>query len=92
MRDQGGTDRQGTLQQPWLLRNPPHDNYSRLPQQHDSSSLFSSGMMIDVACFRILHGGFIILFINYHHYLISSLTDLSASNDVSMIFLGYIEE
>ena len=37
MEDQGGTDRQGTIQHPGRLRNPPHDDYSRLPQQHDSS-------------------------------------------------------
>ena len=49
-------------------------------------------MMNDVACCEILHRGFIILFINYHGYLIPKLTDLSASNDVSMIFQGYIEE
>ena len=48
--------------------------------------------MNDVACFQLLHGGIIILFINYHEYLISKLTDLSASNDVTMIFQGYIEE
>ena len=42
--------------------------------------------------FQLLHGGFIILFINYHEYSISNLTDLSASNDVSMIFQGHIEE
>ena len=49
-------------------------------------------MMNDVACFQLLHGGFKILFINYHDYLIPKLTDLSASNDVSMTFQGYIEE
>ena len=42
--------------------------------------------MNDVACFQLLHGGLLDLFINYHDYLISNLTDLSASNDVSMIF------
>ena len=63
---------------------------------HNNSTLilffFSSSMMNDVACFQLLNGGFIILFINYPDYLISNLTDLSASNDVSMIFQGYIEE
>ena len=49
-------------------------------------------MMNDVACNQLLHGRFIILFINYHDYITSKLTDLSASNDVSMIFQGYIEE
>ena len=48
-------------------------------------------MMNDVA-FKLLHGGFIIFFIKYHNYLISRLADLSASNDVSMIFQGYIED
>ena len=42
--------------------------------------------------FQLLHGGFTILFIKYHNYIISSLNDLSASNDVSMIFQEYIEE
>ena len=45
-----------------------------------------------VACFQLLHGGFIIFFIKYHDYLIPKLTGLSASNDVSMIFQRYIEE
>ena len=49
-------------------------------------------MMNDVACFQLLHGAFLVLFNNYHDYLISNLTDLSASNDVSMIFQEYIEE
>ena len=49
-------------------------------------------MMNDVACFQLLHGGFIDLIIKYHDYLITNFTDLSASNDVSMIFQGYIEE
>ena len=49
-------------------------------------------MMNDVACFQLLHGGFTILFISYHDYLLYILTDLSASNDVSMTFQGYIEE
>ena len=48
--------------------------------------------MNDVACFQLVHGGFTDLFINYHDYLISNLTDLSASNPVSMIFQGHIEE
>ena len=42
--------------------------------------------------FQLLHGGFIFLFIKYHKYLNSSLTDSSASNDVSLIIQGYIEE
>ena len=42
--------------------------------------------------FQVLHVGFIILFFKYHNYLISSLTHFSASNDVSMIFQGYIED
>ena len=88
----GGTDYKGTQQHPGLLRNPPHENYPRLSQQLDFFFFFSSGMMNDVPCFQLLHGGFIILFINYHDCSISKLTDLSASNDVSMIFQGYIEE
>ena len=48
--------------------------------------------MNDVACFQLLHGGFLILFIRYPDYLILILTDLPASNYVSMIFQGYIEE
>ena len=48
--------------------------------------------MNDVACIQLLHGGFKDLFINYHDYLISNLTNLSASNDVSMIIQGYIDE
>ena len=48
--------------------------------------------MNDVACFQLLLGGFIILFIKYHDYLFPKLTDLSASIDLSMIFQGYIEE
>ena len=61
---------------------------------HNNSTFFffSSGMMNDVACFQLIHGGFIILFIKYHDYLIPKLTDLSASNNVSMIFQGHIEE
>ena len=47
--------------------------------------------MKDVA-FKLLPGGFINLFIKYHNFLISRLTDLSASNDVSMIFQGDIED
>ena len=82
----GGTDHKVREQHPGLLRNSPHDDYSRLPQQLDSYSFFfSSSMMNDVACFQLLHGGFIILFMNYQDYLFSKLTDLSASNDVSMI-------
>ena len=42
--------------------------------------------------FQLLHGGFINLFIKNNNYLIYSLTDLSASSDVSMIFQGYFEE
>ena len=42
--------------------------------------------------FQIIHGGFIILFINFQSFLISCLTDLSACNDVSIILQGYIEE
>ena len=53
---------------------------------------FPSDMMNNVACFQLLHGAFTILFNNYHDYLISKLTDLSASNNVSMIFQGNIEE
>ena len=48
--------------------------------------------MKDVAWFQLLLGGFITLFIKYHDYSISNLTALSASNDVSMLFQGYIEE
>ena len=63
-----------------------------LASHNNSTLFFSSSMMNDVAGFQVLHGGFIVLFINYHDYLISKLTDLSARNDVSMIFQGYIEE
>ena len=48
--------------------------------------------MNDVACFQLLNGEFIILFINYHDYLIFTLTDLSASDAVSIIIQGYSEE
>ena len=48
--------------------------------------------MNDVACFQLLHGEFIILFINYQDYSVSNLTDLSATIDVSMIFQEHIEE
>ena len=48
--------------------------------------------MMNDAAFKFLHGGFIIWFIKCHNYLISRLTDLSASNDVSMIFQVNVED
>ena len=42
--------------------------------------------------FQLVHGGWIILFNKYHNYLNSSLTDLSASNDVSTIFQRFPAE
>ena len=47
--------------------------------------------MNDVA-FEVIYGIFLILLNIYHSYLIPHLTDLSASNDVSMIVQGYIDE
>ena len=60
-----------------------HNNLQFLP--------FSSGVMNDMT-FKLLRGGFIYFFIINHLYSISRLSDLSASNDVSLIFQGYIEE
>ena len=76
---------------------PPEPSTRRLLSPQTTTRLllfffFSSSMMNDVAYSQLLHGGFINFFINYHDCLISKLTDLSASNDVSMIFQGYIEE
>ena len=61
----GRSDRKGTHQHQGLLQNPPHDDYYGLPQQLDSYFFFffSSSMMNDVACFQLLHGEFMILFI-----------------------------
>ena len=47
--------------------------------------------MNDVA-FNYYMVDFKILFIKNYNYLISSLTDLSASNDASMMFQRYIED
>ena len=78
------------LQRPGLLQNRPHDDCSRLPQQLLLSS-FLTGMVNNVV-FKLLHGGLMSLLNKYHKNSIFRLNDLSASNDVSIIFQGYIEE
>ena len=71
------------------LRNCLHDDYSRLPQQLLPFFLFIKydGRRGS----QLLDCGFILFSVIYHNYLTSSLTDLSSTNDVSMIFQGYIE-
>ena len=53
-----------------------------------------SGAKLDILQLMawFLHGGYICLFNYIKYYLISSLINLSASNDISMCFQGDIEE
>ena len=79
----------------WTLINRPfplHWTWHTLSEKGGHSTLRTSNLDLaqDVAN-ELLHGGFIYLFIT-SNYLLYSLINLSASNDVSMHFQGHIEE
>ena len=86
-----GTDHQGALQHPGLLRNRPHDDCSL--SSHNNANFLLRFIRHDErrGC-QLIHRGFINFFIIHHNYLNSRLTNLSASIDVTMIFRGTIEE